>query len=120
LRVHRHLDKVSDDAKAFTWIYQIATNICLTAIRDRKPVADVPVDLPAKGAGIEELLANRDLATRAIASAPEKLRLPAWLHFVEELDYVAVARILGVSRRTVINRVQAFTELARVFLEGQK
>ncbi len=117
MRVHRHLDK-ADSREALAWIYRIATNYCLNEIRNRKrrpePQEDPPEPL---GEHLEVALAERDLAERIVTRAPEKLRVVAWLHYVDGLDQADVARVLDISRRTVLNRLAEFTDNARKFLQ---
>lgn len=115
LRVHRHLDDAPDDPRSLAWIYRIATNLCLTMIRDRKPQAELPEEIPA-GRDVEALLANRLLAEQIIRKSDEKHRLPAWLRYVDGLSLEEVAEVLGVTSRTVTNRLLAFTHGARKIL----
>jgi RNA polymerase sigma-70 factor (ECF subfamily) len=113
MRVHRHLHKAPDPAQALPWIYRIATNYCLNEIRDRRlrPQAqDVP-ELFADD--LATILASRDLVARLIRRCPAKLRVPAWLHYVDGLSQAEVANVLGISRRTVVNRLAAFVDDAR-------
>ena len=116
LRVLRHLDKTPDAAHALAWIYRIATNYCLNEIRDRsrRPELDLELD-DSGGDDPRRLLADRDLAERIVRRSPEKLRVVAWLHHVDGLDQGEVARVLDVSRRTVVNRLAEFAENARKF-----
>lgn len=117
MRVHRHLDKAPDSNEALAWIYRIATNYCLNEIRNRKRRAVPHETLPDMvGESTEATLADRDLAARIIHRSPEKLRAVAWLHHVDGLDQADVARVLGISRRTVVNRLAAFGDSARKFL----
>ena len=117
IRVHRHLDRAPDAGEALAWIYRIATNYCLNEIRDRKrrpELHEEPPELPVgDSAG---WLADRDLAARIVRRAPEKLRAVAWLHHVDGLEQGEVARLLGVSRRTVVNRLAVFAANARKFV----
>jgi RNA polymerase sigma-70 factor (ECF subfamily) len=117
MRVQRHLDK-ADSREALAWIYRIATNYCLNEIRNRKrrpEPHDEPPDIAIDG--LEGALSDRDLAERIVARAPEKLRVVAWLHHVDGLDQAEVARVLGISRRTVVNRLAEFTDNARKFVD---
>lgn len=116
MRVHRHLEK-ADSREALAWIYRIATNYCLNEIRNRSRRPQ-PQDEPPEIAidGLESALSDRDLAERIVARAPEKLRVVAWLHHVDGLDQADVARVLGISRRTVVNRLAEFTDNARKFV----
>ncbi|MEO8705641.1 MAG: sigma-70 family RNA polymerase sigma factor [Kofleriaceae bacterium] len=113
MRVHRHLDK-ADSQQALGWIYRIATNYCLNEIRNRKRRPELHEQLPETvGDSLEQVLADRELAALIVERAPEKLRVVAWLHHVDGLDQTEVARVLDISRRTVINRLAEFTDNAR-------
>lgn len=118
MRVQRHLDKAPTSREALIWIYRIATNYCLNEIRNVKTRA-TPMEVLPEEAGVdtEAALADRDLAARLIDRAPEKLRAVAWLHYVDGVDQGQVAVILGISRRTVLNRLGEFVRRARVFAQ---
>jgi RNA polymerase sigma-70 factor (ECF subfamily) len=119
VRVLRHIESAPDDAAALAWIYRISTNYCLNQIRDRSRQAEptAPSDLPeASGDHPEPELMDRDLAMKLVSRAPEKLRAAAVLYYVDGMEQEQVARTLGISRRTVINRLQEFTERSRKFL----
>lgn len=116
MRVHRHLAK-ADSREALAWIYRIATNYCLNEIRNRKRRPEPTDELPEVMTTVEASLADRDLAARIIARAPEKLRVVAWLHYVDGLDQAEVARVLDISRRTVVNRLNELSEVAHRFVQ---
>src|SRR5262245_40096234 len=116
MRVYRHLDK-ADSRQALAWSYRIATNYCLNEIRNRKRRPALDDGAPeALGEDLERVLADRDLVARIVDRAPEKLRVVAWLHHVDGLDQGEVARVLDISRRTVINRLAEFTTNALKFI----
>jgi RNA polymerase sigma-70 factor, ECF subfamily len=117
VRVQRHLAKAPDAGEALAWVYRIATNYCLNEIRDRKlrPVAEA--ELPeVAGDNLDAILADRDLVARIVKRSAEQVRAAAWLHHVDGLDQAEVARVLGVSRRTVVNRLAEFAANARKFV----
>lgn len=118
MRVHRHLQNAPDPNQALAWIYRIATNYCLNEIRDRKlrPLATEAAGLEPVGNDLEAVLADRDVVARIVRRSPEKLRAPAWLHYVDGFDQGEIARVLGISRRSVINRLGEFVENARKFI----
>jgi RNA polymerase sigma-70 factor (ECF subfamily) len=118
VRVHKHLARAPGDDEAIAWIWRIATNLCLNERRDagRRPL---PVEeLPALGDGAlrDELHGDRDLARRVIRHADEGDRAVAWLYHVDGMEQDEIARTLGISRRTVVNRLASFTENARKFV----
>jgi RNA polymerase sigma-70 factor (ECF subfamily) len=115
MRVYRHLDRAPDGEDAIRWICRIATNYCLNELRNTRrrpePVAALPerpFDLAA--------LSDRDLARQVIARAPEDQRAIAWLYHVDGCDQEEVARIMEVSRRTVVSKLAAFSTNARKYI----
>jgi RNA polymerase sigma-70 factor (ECF subfamily) len=117
MRVHRHLAK-ADSREALAWIYRIATNYCLNEIRNRRRRPEPHDELPEMTTTpIEAVLADRDLAARIVERAPEKLRVVAWLHYVDGLEQAEVARVLDISRRTVVNRLHEFSQAAHKFVQ---
>jgi RNA polymerase sigma-70 factor (ECF subfamily) len=119
LRVHRHLEKAPDGGEALRWIWRIATNRCLNEIRDRGRRPEPNDALPdlAADASLEQALADRDLVAKIVLRVHHKLRAVAWVHYVDGLDHVEAGRMLGVSRRTVANRLADFNDKARKILE---
>ncbi len=116
MRVYRHLDRAPDPIDALAWIYRIATNYCLNELRDRKLRPLTTETIPElAGRQPEELLADRDLAARLVERAPAKLRSVAWLHHVDGMDQAEVARVLGISRRSVVNHLATFARNAHKF-----
>lgn len=116
MRVYRHLDKAPDSDQALAWIYRVATNYCLNALRNQKRAPEPVAELPERGGGdMQQLLADKDLARRLIDRAPEKLKAVAYLHLVDGMEQVEVARVLDISRRTVINRLNEFEKNAHKF-----
>jgi RNA polymerase sigma-70 factor (ECF subfamily) len=112
MRVMKHLDSAPDEA--LRWIYRIATNHCLSELRSRRTrLAAVPEIPVPDGATAEDALADRDLAEQVVRAVPEKLRVVAWLRHVDGLRQAEIATILGVTERTVINRLDEFGERAR-------
>jgi RNA polymerase sigma-70 factor (ECF subfamily) len=117
LRAAVHLDRATGPGEAMAWIHRVATNYCLNELRDRRRRAEPRAELPELAAErVDEALADRDLAARLVARAPEKLRVVAWLHHVDGIEQGEVARLLGISRRTVVTRLQTFAENAHKFM----
>jgi len=119
LRVYRARGQYLPTAKFTTWMFRIATNLALNALRNGRyrqmeisidqaasdRFADAENDQPAmeiadRQASIESELIQRDrteLIKRAIESLPEKQRAAVLLHKYEELDYDQIASVLGCS-----------------------
>ena len=115
IRVYRARREYEPSAKFTTWLFRIATNLALNALRDgRHRQSEVSLDAPAEKEDgsevkldvpdgvpvIEQRLVERDRAAvihRAIFALPEKQRAAVLLHKYQELDYDEIARILGCS-----------------------
>ncbi len=116
LRVIRHLDKVPVTGSVAAWLSRISINYCLNLIRDEQRTdhgAEVPE--PSGAPHPEHVLAQRDLAQKLLDKAPAPLRDSVLLHHMQGLKQGQVARQLGVSRRTIIYRLERFAELAARF-----
>jgi RNA polymerase sigma-70 factor, ECF subfamily len=115
LRVYRARREYEPSAKFTTWLFRIATNLALNALRDgRHRQAEISLDAPAEGEDgsaitlevpdgapvVEQQLVERDrvaVVRRAIQGLPEKQRAAVLLHKYEEMDYDEIARILECS-----------------------
>jgi RNA polymerase sigma-70 factor (ECF subfamily) len=134
LRVFRAADRYQATYAFSTYIYRIATNLAISELRKRKRQKLVsltgffqsrdqfeeateldPVDL-APLADVAMVDGERRAAVaRAIATLPEKYRVPLVLRDVEERSYEEIARILEMSEGTVKSRISR----ARAFLRDK-
>ncbi len=131
LRVYRARKKYAPNAKFTTWLFRIATNLALNALRDgRYRQMDVSLDqpgedehpameLPDRQPSVEQELMARDRAARvrcAIQALPEKQRAAVLLHKYHELDYDQIARILDCSESALKSLLFRAYETLRVQL----
>jgi RNA polymerase sigma-70 factor (ECF subfamily) len=114
-RVYRARREYEPSAKFTTWLFRIATNLALNALRDGRPLQqtvsfDAPqrsdegsslaLDVPDRAPLAEQELVERDrvaLIRRAIHALPEKQRAAVLLHKYHEMEYEEIARILNCS-----------------------
>ncbi len=138
LRVYRARGQYLPKAKFTTWMFRIATNLALNALRDgRYHQMEVSIDQPAvaysgdgesdqpgpeipdRQVSIELELIRRDRADRirrAVESLPEKQRAAVLLHKYQEMDYDQIARILGCSESALKSLLFRAYETLRVEL----
>jgi len=138
LRVYRARGQYLPKARFTTWMFRIATNLALNALRDgRYHQMEVSIDQPAvayssdgesnqpgpeipdRQASIELELIRRDRADRirrAVESLPEKQRAAVLLHKYQEMDYDQIARILGCSESALKSLLFRAYETLRVEL----
>ena len=138
LRVYRARSQYQPTAKFTTWMFRIATNLALNALRDRRHrQMEISIDQSAVGYSgdgeneqpameiadrqptIEVDLIQRDrtdLIRRAVESLPEKQRAAVLLHKYQEMDYDQIARVLGCSESALKSLLFRAYETLRVEL----
>jgi RNA polymerase sigma-70 factor (ECF subfamily) len=88
-------------ARAKTWLYRIAHNLCIDRLRARKPLADLDSDeLPPVSAPQGVLLDEKRRAERlekALAGLPERQAAAVTLVHFEGLSGAEAAQVLDVS-----------------------
>ena len=121
LRVLKHIDGAPDDQVVLAWIYRISVNYCLNVHRDERRRENALAAIPRIEADDPRpALADRDVALYLLGLAPAHLRAPAWLYFVEGHEQKQIAKTLGISRRTVINRLNAFVARSKKRAGGER
>ncbi len=134
LRVYRARKQYAPNAKFTTWLFRIATNLALNALRDgRYRQMEVSLDQPAEGeegerpafelpdasVTVEQRMVDWDRAEVircAIRALPEKQRAAVLLHKYHELDYDEIARILDCSESALKSLLFRAYEVLRVQL----
>jgi RNA polymerase sigma-70 factor, ECF subfamily len=108
LKVHRGLPYFRGDARLSTWIYRIVANVC-TQARGRRSF-DVPLDgagddRPAIQRGASDAafadIELRDRLDKALAQLPEHYRMLVAAHYLEGVQYDALAEALDLPIGTV-------------------
>jgi RNA polymerase sigma-70 factor (ECF subfamily) len=109
LKAYQGLEKYDPQFKFYSWIYRIAINESLNALRLRRRETD-PVDdqHPADGPGPEESLAA-DVAERGLLDAIDGLkpdyRAVIVLKYFADRSYDEIGLILGIEEKTVKSRL---------------
>jgi RNA polymerase sigma-70 factor (ECF subfamily) len=109
IRLYGKLEHLDDKRDALALIYRVATNHCLNLVRDTRRREELlgtflpKLDLDGENAWLEA-----DLARRLVSGVPIEVAAIAWLHHVDGLSQAEVSEVIGVSRRTVVNRLAEF------------
>jgi RNA polymerase sigma-70 factor (ECF subfamily) len=135
LRVYRARQEYAPSAKFTTWMFRIATNLALNALRDNRyrqleisidqPVQTNESEQPALEVADSTPTAEQQLVARtrtemirnAINVLPEKQRAAVLLHKYQELDYSEIAKILGCSESALKSLLFRAYETLRVQLQ---
>ena len=113
LSAHRKLDSFRGESALGTWLYRLATNLCLDHLRSRAARAGQMTsaldDEPALADSGSRKLAERTVTKmdleRAVAQLPEGCRTAFVLHDVEGLEHREVAEVLGIAEGTSKSQV---------------
>lgn len=131
VRAYGALDRFDGRSEPFTWMYRIAVNLSLNAIRSRKKTKkSTPMDDPrVEGALVEKRTSmgdparatvDREIAeamAEGIDSLSDTLRTTLIMVSVDGLSHAQAAEILGCPEGTVAWRVHEARKKLRVFLE---
>jgi RNA polymerase sigma-70 factor (ECF subfamily) len=112
VRAHRALAEFRGDARLSTWLYAIASRLCLNRLaasdrRLRREGEETLLRLPADtdpAAGVERREVEAALH-RAIEGLPEERRIVVVLRDLEGLSYEDIAQVLGLELGTVRSRL---------------
>jgi RNA polymerase sigma-70 factor (ECF subfamily) len=118
VRVMRAGGAVPADPTPMAWLYRVTTNLCLNKLRDHARQADLLASKYAVDSEVRPAGEARAAVAQLLARVPDDLQDVAIYFFVDGLTYDEIAPLLGVSRRTVSNRLSAFRDLmTRLFPE---
>jgi RNA polymerase sigma-70 factor, ECF subfamily len=112
LKVHRGLPYFRGDARLSTWIYRIVQNVCLQAQAHARTrtAQDVSLDAPdsigrprdpGKPDAAFADLELRDRLEKAIAKLPDQYRMLIAAHYLNGVQYEALAESLNIPLGTV-------------------
>jgi RNA polymerase sigma-70 factor (ECF subfamily) len=119
LRVYKAANDYKPQAKFKTWLFTIATNLCLNEIRDSKNIHKI-IDLsglheqdfpmiapenfsPQKAAENAEL---RTAVSRVIQNLPENQRIAILLRQYNDFSYSEISKIMGITLSAVESLIQ--------------
>jgi RNA polymerase sigma-70 factor (ECF subfamily) len=113
LRAHRALGEFRGEARLGTWLYAIASRLCLNRLASGARRHEQHNDLalsqaPAEGADAAGTLERGELEAalrEAVAALPEDRRIVVVLRDLEGLGYEEIAEVLGVPLNTVRSRL---------------
>ena len=110
IAIVRGLPRFDGRARFSTWVYRVATNVCLDELRRqrRRPVpglgdadegaaADPMDDVPL----LEDRVGDRIDIDAALATLPPDFRAAVVLRDVCQLDYAEISQVLGIPPGTV-------------------
>jgi RNA polymerase sigma-70 factor, ECF subfamily len=118
-RLLRDTERLSGRDDVLPWIWRVATNHCLNERRNARRrgedelMPDLPLSDTMQG---EDRLEGRQLAQQVLSRFDPETQAVAVGVLVDGMEHQEVADVLGISRRTVLRRLDRFLENARKFV----
>ena len=105
IRVHKALRDFRAESGFYTWLYRVAVNVSLNALRKNRikefiRFEDVEEILEQPDAGADRPVLKKeydDLLERAIARLPAKQKAVFMMRYYDEMPYETMAQVLGKS-----------------------
>lgn len=108
------------DASPVTWLYRMTTNHCLNIVRDSGRRAELLRQHNQAHPQSGEASAETKLTLQEILlKVPDELREIAVYYYLDQLKQEEIAEMLGVSRRTIGNRLEEFRAAVQALMTGE-
>jgi RNA polymerase sigma-70 factor (ECF subfamily) len=136
LRVYRARKKYRPRSKFSTWLFTIANNLALNALRNRqrKPQVSLPAQesgplgprpaeqiVPDRGSGPMQRLQKQELAAlvrQALEGLNERQRMAVVLNKFEDMNYAEIAEVMGLTTKAVKSLLSRARMNLRTALSG--
>ena len=117
LKVHRGLPYFRGEARLSTWIYRIVANVCVQARGKRREFV-AAAELPDRGRADASFadLELRDRLEKAIVQLPDQYRVLIAAHYLQGVQYEALAESLNMPLGTVKTHLYRAKRLLRELL----
>ncbi len=124
MAAHRKLDTFRGEAALGTWLYRLATNLCLDHLRSRSGRSSQLTDsiddeqglFDSSTSGLAEQTVSKMDLERALAKLPDGCRAAFVLHDIEGLEHREVADVLGIAEGTSKSQVHKARTKLRALL----
>jgi RNA polymerase sigma-70 factor (ECF subfamily) len=119
MRLVKDMARLEDREEVLPWIYRVATNHCLNALRSaRRHGESVQAEELPLAAPEAADYPTRSLARHVLAQFDDGTQAVAVGVLVDGMEHEELARTLGISRKTVERRLARFLDAARKLLGG--
>lgn len=115
LRLHDQLHTFRGESSPSTWLFRLTTNHCLNRLRNEKRRRELLAqESPVWSARVLEPSSEAQVFLDQLWQLlPDELCTVGIYYFVDGLTHAEIASILGVSRRTIGNRIAELQKRAQ-------
>jgi RNA polymerase sigma-70 factor, ECF subfamily len=121
VRVLTHGVVLPREEEALRYLYRVATNVCLNLLREQnvhaRAVPTLAARVPHTGSA-ESGLADRQFVEAVLERCGEGGAKVAVMHYLDGMSQVEIAQVLGITRRTVFNRLHKLARIAGELLHA--
>lgn len=110
------------EEEALRYLYRVSTNVCLNILREQSVHSRATPSLMAMSrhtASAESSHADREFVTAVLERCGEGGAQVAVMHYLDGMSQVEIAEVLGITRRTVFNRLRKLAKIATEILGGR-
>jgi RNA polymerase sigma-70 factor (ECF subfamily) len=115
----RDQERLAGRDDVLPWIWRVATNHCLNVRRNarRHGEQEMPDELPVNDSVGTDQVPERQLAQRVLSRFDAETQAVAVGVLVDGMEHQEVADVLGISRRTVLRKLDRFLVNARKYVQ---
>jgi RNA polymerase sigma-70 factor (ECF subfamily) len=103
------------EEEALRYLYRVSTNVCLNLLREHNVHTRAAPALAASAPHVssaESGLADREFVNAVLDRCGEGGAKVAIMHYLDGMSQVEIADVLGITRRTVFNRLRKLSRIA--------
>lgn len=125
IRAYQRLPLLDEDPNLSAWLYRIASNACMDALRRRRRITWLPMlerterDQAFTTDDIAPQIVEAEAVRRVLADMPAPLRMTLVLRSSEGFSCEEIAEIMNVPKGTVFSRLaRAREQFAKLYARG--
>lgn len=103
------------EEEALRYLYRVSTNVCLNLLREHNVHTRAVPTLAANSPHVssaESGVADREFVIAVLERCGEGGAKVAVMHYLDGMSQVEIAEVLGITRRTVFNRLRKLSRIA--------